>query len=44
MDIRDMGKKVHGFEIEFDETFDKLQKANGEFNIKIHLSMKVIDL
>merc|ERR1711890_142344 len=26
-DIRDYGKKVHGYEIEFDETNDKLQKA-----------------
>merc|ERR1712212_421898 len=26
-DIRDYGKKVHGFEIEFDETTDKLNKA-----------------
>merc|ERR1719275_525125 len=26
-DIRDYGKKVHGLEIEFDETNDKLQKA-----------------
>merc|ERR1711962_1562199 len=26
-DIRDYGKKVHGFEIEFDETKDKLNKA-----------------
>merc|ERR1711890_65460 len=28
-DIRDYGKKVHGFEIEFDETLDKLNKANN---------------
>jgi len=27
-DIRDFGKKVHGFEIDFDETNDKLQKVN----------------
>jgi len=26
-DIRDYGKKVHGFEIEFDETTDKLNKC-----------------
>merc|ERR1712141_935589 len=26
-DIRDFGKKVHGLEIEFDETLDKLNKA-----------------
>jgi len=26
-DIRDFGKKVHGYEIDFDETNDKLQKA-----------------
>ena len=28
-DIRDYGKKVHGFEIEFDETTDKLFQATG---------------
>jgi hypothetical protein len=27
-DIRDFGKKVHSFELEFDETLDKLNKAN----------------
>ena len=26
-DVRDYGKKVHGFEIEFDETTDKLNKG-----------------
>jgi len=30
-DIRDYGKKVHGFEIEFDETLDKLNKANESY-------------
>merc|ERR1712045_81125 len=30
-DIRDYGKKVHGLEIEFDETCDKLQKATESF-------------
>merc|ERR1712037_941398 len=33
-DIRDYGKKVHGFEIEFDETLDKLNKANEQFEEK----------
>merc|ERR1711892_401877 len=33
-DIRDYGKKVHGFEIEFDETLDKLNKANESFEEK----------
>merc|ERR1712102_243896 len=28
-DIRDYGKKVHGLEIEFDETCDKLQNLAG---------------
>merc|ERR1712210_368824 len=35
-DIRDYGKKVHGFEIEFDETLDKLNKANEQFHKKDH--------
>ena len=26
-DIRDLGKKIQGYECEFDETFDKLNKA-----------------
>merc|ERR1712098_985493 len=30
-DIRDFGKKVHSYEIEFDETTDKLNKANEQF-------------
>merc|ERR1712088_1123707 len=30
-DIRDYGKKVHGFEIEFDETTDKLNKATETY-------------
>merc|ERR1712198_764864 len=33
-DIRDYGKKVHGFEIEFDETTDKLNKANETYEEK----------
>merc|ERR1712217_627569 len=33
-DIRDYGKKVHGFEIEFDETLDKLNKANETYEEK----------
>merc|ERR1712207_112765 len=33
-DIRDFGKKVHGLEIEFDETNDKLQKATESLEEK----------
>ena len=33
-DIRDFGKKVHSFEIEFDETLDKLNKANEMYEEK----------
>merc|ERR1712112_585814 len=33
-DIRDYGKKVHGYEIEFDETMDKLQKASESYEEK----------
>merc|ERR1711902_41488 len=33
-DIRDYGKKVHGFEIDFDETLDKLNKANESYDKK----------
>merc|ERR1712018_765051 len=33
-DIRDYGKKVHGFEIDFDETLDKLNKANETYEEK----------
>merc|ERR1711936_1015592 len=33
-DIRDFGKKVHGLEIEFDETCDKLQKATESLEEK----------
>merc|ERR1719266_1579757 len=33
-DIRDFGKKVHGLEIEFDETTDKLNKAGEAFEEK----------
>merc|ERR1711983_489619 len=33
-DIRDFGKKVHGFEIEFDETTDKLNKALAAYEEK----------
>ena len=40
-DIRDYGKKVHGFEIEFDETLDKLNKANEQFEEKDKLHKEV---
>merc|ERR1711936_814264 len=33
-DIRDYGKKVHGYEIELDETTDKLNKANESYEEK----------
>merc|ERR1712130_796987 len=33
-DIRDYSKKVHGLEIEFDETCDKLQKASESLEEK----------
>ena len=33
-DIRDYGKKVHSLEIEFDETIDKLQKAEETYDEK----------
>merc|ERR1712106_197779 len=33
-DIRDYGKKVHSYEIEFDETLDKLNKANEQYEEK----------
>ena len=33
-DIRDYGKKVHSFEIEFEETNDKLQKATESLEEK----------
>merc|ERR1712001_153582 len=33
-DIRDFGKKVHGLEIDFDETCDKLQKATESLEEK----------
>merc|ERR1712222_308765 len=33
-DIRDYGKKVHSFEIDFDETLDKLNKANESYEEK----------
>merc|ERR1711981_876223 len=33
-DIRDYGKKVHSFEIDFDETNDKLQKATESLEEK----------
>merc|ERR1712233_230460 len=35
-DIRDYGKKVHGLEIEFDETCDKLQKASESLEEKMY--------
>merc|ERR1711868_293659 len=40
-DIRDYGKKVHGFEIEFDETLDKLNKANETFEEKDKMHKEV---
>merc|ERR1712066_213169 len=40
-DIRDYGKKVHGFEIEFDETLDKLNKANESYEEKDKMHKKV---
>merc|ERR1712086_924907 len=40
-DIRDYGKKVHGFEIEFDETLDKLNKANESFEEKDKMHKEV---
>merc|ERR1712098_423391 len=40
-DIRDYGKKVHGFEIEFDETMDKLNKASESFEEKDKLHKEV---
>merc|ERR1711868_357314 len=40
-DIRDYGKKVHGFEIEFDETTDKLNKANETYEEKDKMHKEV---
>merc|ERR1712037_730402 len=40
-DIRDYGKKVHGFEIELDETTDKLNKATETFEEKDKLHKEV---
>merc|ERR1712112_611552 len=40
-DIRDYGKKVHGFEIEFDETLDKLNKANESYEEKDKMHKEV---
>merc|ERR1711994_529291 len=40
-DISDYGKKVHGFEIEFDETLDKLNKANESFEEKDKMHKEV---
>merc|ERR1712021_58273 len=34
VDVRDFGKKVHGLEIDFDETCDKLQKATESLEQK----------
>ena len=33
-DIRDFKKKVHSYEIDFDETLDQLNKANDQFEEK----------
>ena len=38
---RDYGKKVHGFEIELDETTDKLNKATETFEEKDKLHKEV---
>merc|ERR1712158_113862 len=43
-DIRDYGKKVHGLEIEFDETCDKLQKATESLEEKENLAGTVTKL
>merc|ERR1712210_16681 len=40
-DIRDYGKKVHGFEIELDETTDKLNKATETYEEKDKLHKEV---
>merc|ERR1712141_994765 len=40
-DIGDYGKKVHGFEIEVDETTDKLNKANESFEEKDKMHKEV---
>merc|ERR1711902_452900 len=40
-DIRDYGKKVHGLEIEFDETCDKLQKATESLEEKDKMNNEV---
>ena len=41
IDIRDFGKKVHTFEIEFDETLDKLNKALESFEEKDKMHREV---
>ena len=41
-DIRDYGKKVHGFEIEFDETTDKLNKALAAYEEKDKVNIVLI--
>merc|ERR1712179_756570 len=43
-DIRDYGKKVHGFEIEFDETNDKLNKAMESLEEEEHLKEVEADI
>merc|ERR1711863_200443 len=43
-DIRDYGKKVHGLEIEFDETCDKLQKASESLEEEENLAGTVTKL
>merc|ERR1711910_176089 len=40
-DIRDYGKKVHGYEIELDETTDKLNKANESYEEKDKMHKEV---
>merc|ERR1719295_2263683 len=39
--LETMAKKVHGFEIEFDETTDKLNKANESFEEKDKMHKEV---
>ena len=41
-DIRDYGKKVHGFEIEFDETTDKLNKALAAYEEKDKVNIVLV--
>jgi len=40
-DIRDFGKKVNNLEISFEETVDKLNKSNEEFEVKAKIHLEV---